>query len=145
MKEVWDFQIAKNFTVQKVWLKGSEIAICDPRKTWSRLVLPFPTDGANCTCKKYGKDSRVRNRILEFRLMIRSPRMLSRVLFIACYGLGFLLLGSQATGVFKYFRAFQAVSRSFWEFSKAAPLSERARPKEPFWRATESFWRARSL
>jgi len=31
--------------------KGFWIAIYDP-KTWSRLVLPLPTDGANCTCKK---------------------------------------------------------------------------------------------
>jgi hypothetical protein len=52
-------------------IKGFEIAMCDLGRKWSRLVLPFPTDGANCTCKKYGKDSRVVNRILGFRLRIR--------------------------------------------------------------------------
>jgi hypothetical protein len=38
--------------------------------------------------------------------------MISRVVFIACYGLGFRLLGSKATGVFVYFRQFLEVSRS---------------------------------
>ena len=35
-----------------------QIAIYDS-ETWSRLVLPFPTDGVNCTCKKYNDDIRV--------------------------------------------------------------------------------------
>ena len=68
--------------------------------------------------------------------------MLSREIFIACYGLGFRLLGSQATGVFVYFRWFLEVSRSL----EGRCLKARApRSQEPLLRAPEPFWRSQSL
>jgi hypothetical protein len=58
------------------------------------------------------------------------------VIFIVCYGLGFRLLGSQATGIFVYFRRFLEVSRSLEGrcLKASAPESQ-----EPFLRAPEPF------
>jgi hypothetical protein len=40
-----------SFDDLEVLFQGFRITIRDP-ETWSRLVLPFPTDGANCTCQE---------------------------------------------------------------------------------------------
>jgi len=48
-------------------------------RVWSRLVLPFPTDGANCTCN---------STIIVIRVLYcirHASRTLSRVVFIALY------------------------------------------------------------
>jgi hypothetical protein len=48
--------------------------------------------------------------------------MLSRVVFIACYGLGFRLLGSQATGVFVYFGLFRRPLEASRSLMRRRPL-----------------------
>ncbi|KEH25495.1 transmembrane protein, putative [Medicago truncatula] len=80
--------------------------------SWTRREKPFWIDAATRRfLKKYNKDSRVKNRLLGFRLNIGYLRMFSRVVFIVFYGLGFWLLSLQVIGVFRPFGWFLEGSR----------------------------------
>jgi hypothetical protein len=56
----------------EVWFKVSRIEICDPEKNVVKASFTSSHGRRQLFLQKYGNDSRVKNRMLGFRLMIRS-------------------------------------------------------------------------